>query len=188
MGTSVTCPKCGAANPAGVSSCRGCGTTLAPSAADDGLGELDHPAREGMYWNWVLLGTGMILALQIVAAYTFIPPLVWAMAVDLKWGMWGIWGVLVAVSAAIYFVAGLLVGRFSAGYTVKEPALASILASLINWALEYFVFHNIEAGIGSAVLGMLICAAIGAAGGSAGETWQNKARDKRRATPPAHAR
>jgi hypothetical protein len=102
--------------------------------------------------------------------------------------MWGIWGVLVVVSAAIYFVAGLLVGRFSAGYTVKEPAVASILASLINWGLEYFVFQNVEATLGSAVLGMLICAAIGAAGGSAGETWQSKTRDRRAPPPPAPAK
>jgi hypothetical protein len=180
MTTGVRCPKCGAENQAQASSCRQCGTAL-PAARPgfDPLAELDQPARQGLYWKWVGIGVVLILVLQVAVGLTLAPWLAEYLFVELNWGLLAVFGTLLIISLAIYFVAGLIVGRLSSGFTVKEPALASMIAAAINWGLEYFVFRNVDTGIGYALVAMALCAALGAAGGSAGETWQNRTRAKR---------
>jgi len=180
MTTGVRCPKCGAENQPQASNCKQCGTAL-PAARPgfDPLAELDQPAHQGLYWKWVGIGVVLILILQVAVGLTLVPWLVETMVLELQWGLLAIWASLTLISVAIYFVAGLIVGRLSDGFTVKEPALASVIAAVINWALEYLVLQNVDVGIGYALAGMALCAALGAAGGSAGETWQNRTREKR---------
>jgi hypothetical protein len=179
----VRCPKCGAESQPGSGFCRGCGTALAgavaapPRVADDEPVEV--PGGK-IHWGWVAIGVVMILAVQIVLGLTVTPLVVKKMVVDAHPpNVYGALAVLIAMGAMTYFLCGLLIGRLSKGYTVKEPAFASIIACVINLALAVGQ-GTASGGAFGAVVSCAIFGGLGALGGMLGEKLQARAQARER--------
>ncbi len=82
-------------------------------------------------YKWVVIGGGVIITLQFVVRLL----LVGSVAESITSGMDPTTGgvFLAAIVAFIsYFVGGMLIGMFSPGETVKEPALAALMAIVPN--------------------------------------------------------
>jgi predicted MFS family arabinose efflux permease len=181
MTAEATCPKCGAKNAPEAAECAQCKAPLgvAPKPRETFLA-FDVLAHAGLYWNWVGLGTVIILAIQTVLGLTVVRLILHSLGS--KKDPWFAWLLVLLVAGVGYFVGGLIVGRYSKGTTVREPALASILAALINYALSAFAFGTAQRdATGLIVLDvtLVICAALGYVGGVAGEDLQRRAWEKR---------
>ena len=178
MANTYLCPACGTTNPAQATHCKGCGQAVPPGGGvRETLFELDQPATSKWDWKWVFVGTAIILGLQAVIGLLLVPAL---LINALALGTGGLLILLVLLSAASYFFGGLLVGRLSSGFTVKEPAVAGALAAAANWLLEAYVFRNADAGLGVLALAALGCMILAALGGSAGETLQQRSEQRKR--------
>jgi MFS family permease len=76
---------------------------------------------------------------------------------------------LAGVALAIYFLGGLLVGRMSRHHTVKEPAVAGVIAVAILTGLQLYLGMVNIIGL---VLGAPVCFGVSYLGGILGEKWQ----------------
>jgi hypothetical protein len=172
----VRCPACAAENQAGAGFCRGCGAALAgvgpttPVIDDE---PVDVPGGK-ISWGWVGLGVLMILALQLVIGLTVTPIILRKMVLDTRHpSVGGALGLILLCGAAVYFVCGLVIGRLSKGYTVKEPAIASLIAGAVNAVLSFS--QGQVSGPGGLLLTFGILGGLGAAGGWVGEKLQARA-------------
>ena len=174
----VRCPKCGADNQPGSGFCRGCGQALAGAVAAPPPYVDDEPVEVPggkINWGWVAIGVVMILAVQIVLGLTVTPLVVKKLVVDAHPpNLYGALAVLIAMGATTYFLCGLIIGRVSKGYTVKEPAFASIIACAINLALAMGQ-RTATGGVVGTVISCAIFGGLGALGGLLGEKLQARA-------------
>lgn len=86
---------------------------------------------------------------------------------------------LITIVSFSFFVGGVLVGRMSAGVTLKEPAAAGAVACLVVFfvaknfvwagAHDYRVF---DVQVGYLVLMLPLCVGLAYVGGWVGEKWQ----------------
>ncbi len=177
MANTYLCPACGATNSAQATHCKGCGQAVPPGGGvRETLFELDQPATSKWQWGMVFGGAAIILALQAVVGLLLVPGVLWGALAPAV-----LTALVLGVSVLVYFVAGLLLGRLSAGYTVKEAGVGGFLAAAINWPLEAYLFQNTILGLGvlaAIALGLGIVAALG---GSAGETFQQWSEKRQRA-------
>jgi hypothetical protein len=140
-------------------------------------GDLPPATRrpDGLSLMWVLIGALAILVLNDVMR------LLLAGNVGASLGVYALIG---TVAFGSFFVGGLLIGLFSPGETIQEPALAAGLAVLINARTSFsnidgqtFTFGHWLGGTGiSVVLGF----AMGLAGAWVGEKLQGDTGDKMR--------
>lgn len=134
-------------------------------------------------YKWVIIGGGVILTLHFLMRLLFIG---------------GVTGTLVAtygpdtgsliiagvVAFVAYFIGGAIIGAFSPGETVKEPALATAMTIVPN-AMHSFLYH-FEFGqpVGRLLLGLVITLVIGilmaVAGAWLGEKLQGRTVEKLR--------
>lgn len=87
--------------------------------------ELEKNKKGGLQWGWIVAGT--------VIAFIFNAFFVIGGFALLKFGMGGI---IMALGAS-FLLAGLLVGYFSPGVTIKEAAIAGVLSVLLNAVFLY---------------------------------------------------
>jgi len=182
----VKCPKCAVDNPAGAAKCRGCGAELpaapaAPKPSQESMYGFDMAGKPPIAWTWAGLGVLGILAAQILVGLTITPALHGAFMTGKYPNHVAFWAILLAFSLVIYFVAGFIIGRYSKGYLVREPAIAAVGASVVNWVLATFVLKSGDGNIIMALVVMAICAGIGYLGGMLGEQVQQRAREARKA-------
>ncbi|MRG95113.1 hypothetical protein [Polyangium spumosum] len=147
--------------------------------------------RKELSYKWVIIGGGVIMTLH------FVMRLLLAGGVSASIiGSYGpdtgrlvIAGIVALVS---YFVGGILIGIFSPGETVKEPALATFMAILPN-AMHTIIWHiEYNYSMAGVPLGLLTTFAIGilmaVAGAWIGEKVQGRTVEKLREEgelPPA---
>jgi len=189
----VKCPKCAVDNPTGAARCRGCGAELpaapaAPKPSQESMYGFDMTGKPPIAWAWAGLGVLGILAAQLVVGLTVTPLLVRAFMTGKTPNHVMFWVLLLAVSVVIYFVAGFIIGRYSKGYLVREPAIAAVGASIINWLLDRFLLKSSGADIVMLLVAMGLCAGIGYAGGMLGEQLQQQERLRRKAVAEAMKR
>jgi hypothetical protein len=181
----VKCPKCAVDNPAGAAKCRGCGGELpagaGPKPSQESMYGFDVTAKPPIAWGWAGLGVLGILATQIVLSLTVTPVLFRAFMTGKTPNHVAFWVLVLALSAVVYFAAGFVIGRYSKGYLVREPAIAAVGAALVNWLLDKLVLKSSGAGVGMLLVAILLCAGLGYAGGLVGEQVQQKAREQRKA-------
>lgn len=113
---SLHCTGCGAANAAEAKFCRQCGKFLdaAVTAA----------ASRGIDWKWIGLGVLVMFGTNFAGG----------LAVGLA-GLSGP-GAFAAVGIAAFVAGGFLVGRFSAGKTILEPAVSAVIALAIGLLVQ----------------------------------------------------
>jgi hypothetical protein len=188
------CPACGQDNPTGSTFCRKCGGALAPAAGSPAPPYVDDEPVEvaggRISWGWVAGGTVMIIVLQIIVGISLFPIIVRKMVLETPDpSPYAALGVIFAIGAAVYFACGMVVGRLSKGYTVKEPAIASVAAAVINMIIsEAQGGSGLSGGPGGLVASLFIfalLAGLGAFGGWLGEKLQARSSGAARTTPPA---
>lgn len=183
MQSTYLCPHCGTPNRAQATRCKRCGEAIPPGGGvRETLFELDRPATSIWYWNVVLLTFGAVVAVQVLMGLVVTPKLL-AKLVPPGAIMTA---TVLGLGALVYFFAGLLAGRLSSEFTVKEPAVGGLLAAALNWGLEAYLFQNTVFRPTTAFdLVVLAAVAVGwgilcAFGASAGETLQQRAEKRRR--------
>jgi hypothetical protein len=117
-------------------------------------------------WKWVFVGVLFIVAGN-AAAYlalrgVFAKMIAGDQVMSAALAMAG-------VALLTYFLGGLLVGRMSKGRTVKEPAVAAVLAVLVIFVVQFFMGMVNIIGL---IVGAPFCFGVAYLGGLVGEKWQ----------------
>lgn len=108
-------------------------------------------SKRTVSYKWVLIGAGIIFAQNLLAQALFADPVKTKLLLSFP----GLTGVLIFVGLIAFvsfFIGGALIGLFSPGETVKEPAFAALIAAGLN-CLENF--RNVD-GKSLTVVGWLI--------------------------------
>lgn len=129
--------------------------------------------------KWVIIGTaimgGLSWLLPLFLAEPLLPPLV----ENLGTAGWFVFALIVAVGA--FFGGSLLVAYFSPGTTVREPAIASTIAVVINQLFWLRQGGNLDtAGVVGLVISIAMNYAFAFLGAKVGEKLQGETTDKMR--------
>jgi hypothetical protein len=186
----VKCPKCNATSPAGTANCRACGAAQpaaagAPAPSQESMYGFDVMNKPPISWGAAGLGVVIILVLQVIIGLTLVPVLAKTFLGGRTPNYIMFRFIVLAVSALIYFAAGYILGRYSKGYLVREPAIAGAVAAIVNGLLNRFVLHGSDTGIVMLLLSVAVCVALGYIGGIAGEQIQQKERERRKGAKAA---
>lgn len=127
----ITCPVCGFNNPEKTERCRACGAKLEALTANYTEEELQarRYQQESFEGRWALIAGGIYIALQ--AVILGILPLGLS-----NFDPQGLSGLM--ISAAVWFVGGIVVGFISPGKTFVEPAAGALIA--VPPTIAYLVF------------------------------------------------
>ncbi len=163
------CRECGHRNPRDAKFCRVCGTAT--------QGAVDRRTEEpGFDWAWMGGGT-VIITLTALGFLYGINEVVGGEL--LAWSLSRRFFLLITIVAFSFFIGGILVGRMSAGVTLKEPAAAGAVACLV----VFFVAKNyvwaghqsirlFDVKVTYLVLMLPVCVGLAYVGGWVGEKWQ----------------
>ena len=181
MASGLRCGACGAESPPGSGFCRQCGKALGAPGDDE---PVEVAGGGKIQWGWVAAGTGLILLFQIIVHMTLTPVIIRKMVLETRDpSPYGAIGLIFLIGAAVYFLVGIVVGRYSKGYTVREPAIASVAAATINAVLSASTGAGFAGGAGGIMITLVVfalLAALGYGGGVLGEKLQQKAEQGRR--------
>jgi len=123
--------------------------------------------RERFDWWWVLVGIAVIVAGNVLA-YLALRDVIEA---SIRQGQALTAALLTAgVALLMYFIGGLFVGRLSRGHTVKEPAVAALVALVILFLLQ---LSQEMVNIVGLIVGAPFCFGVAYLGGVLGEKWQD---------------
>lgn len=115
---------CGFNNPAKAERCSSCGAKIeafGPGAlTDEELYERRYQ-QDGFVWKWAWVAFGIYMALQGIILGVL------PMVID-QYDPQGLPGLV--ISAAVWFVGGIIVGYISPGKTFIEPAVGAMLAAV----------------------------------------------------------
>jgi hypothetical protein len=132
-------------------------------------------------FKWVAIGAVVIIGLNQLLQEVLAEPV--GASLFESMGMAGLYVYVALIAFGSFFLGGLIVGWWSPGETIKEPAYAALAAVVLNAALNA---RNIGEGMSTVqwAIGSAIMAAIGfafgMAGGMAGEKIQGDTTDKMR--------
>jgi len=123
------------------------------------------------------------VAIITAAALVFVFGMKWALGARLlEWPAGRRLFLLLVVVASSFFVGGIVVGRMSAGVTLKEPAVAGALSCMLVFAVARRLVRVAVVGGGgvpvfdlrltSIVLMLPVCVGLAYVGGWVGEKWQ----------------
>lgn len=118
----IVCTVCGAKNEPTATRCTSCGARIDPLEAREYTAEEIQQRRyqqDTFSWKWTGVSVGVFLVLQGIVL-GLLPMVV------TSYDPQGLPGLL--ISAAVWFVGGIVVARFSPGKTFLEPAVAAALA------------------------------------------------------------
>ncbi|HVK71028.1 MAG TPA: hypothetical protein VM694_41515 [Polyangium sp.] len=139
--------------------------------------------RKELSYKWVIIGGGVIISLYFVMRLLLLGGVETSIVASFGPEKGGL--VLAGIVAFVsYFVGGILIGIFSPGETVKEPALATFMAILPN-AMHTILWHlQYSYPLGGALVGLATTFVIGilmaVAGAWIGEKVQGRTVEKLR--------
>jgi polyferredoxin len=82
--------------------------------------------------------------------------------------------IVLGMWAFVYFVGGAIVGRLSAGYTVKETVIASLIAFFLDRIVVHMGLHQPMDWV-YFLVGLIIAFVVALLGASLGESLQQRA-------------
>lgn len=137
----IVCAICGFKNPGTAARCVSCGARLDAGTIDP----LDEEAQGRRYqqhaftWKWAFVAFGINVVLQAIVLVLL--PAVLSDVYDPQ----GTPGML--LSAAIWFVGGIITGLLSPGRTFYEPAVGAFMASIptVAWLIHIDELYDIPA-------------------------------------------
>lgn len=133
-------------------------------------------ADPGFDWLWMAGGTVIIT----LAALGFLYGINEALGAEVAtWSLSRRFFLLITIVSFSFFVGGILVGRMSAGVTLKEPAAAGAVACLVVFfvAKSFIVagvqgYRVFDVQVTYLVLMLPVCVGLAYVGGWVGEKWQ----------------
>lgn len=128
---------------------------------------------ESFGWRWTLIGAVLMVAGAVGLYHAGRPILD---DVFVRHGALAGAALMAGGGLLVYFLGALLVGRMSSGATVKEPAVAAVLALVVVTGLQFTAGMINVIGL---LLGAPLCFAVAYLGGSLGERWQRQATRRR---------
>jgi hypothetical protein len=140
---------------------------------------------------WVAIGAGIIIALNLVMKAVLQEPIANSLLVSEVDGQQVIafstmtWVYVGVIALGSFPLGGLVIGYLSPGETIREPALACVLAVVVNSAWDYMnVSADPNFALGGWLVGivivMVLAFVLGLAGGWLGERLQGDTTDKMR--------
>ena len=135
----IVCPMCGFRNPPNAARCASCGARIEAGTAS-GLTAEEERARkyqqQSFEWKWAFVSFGIYGILQaiILVALPFVIS---------SYDPQGTAGML--ISAAVWFVGGIIVGVISPGKTFVEPAVGALIAVVptVAWLIHITDIYSI---------------------------------------------
>lgn len=170
------CRSCKKRNKRRAKFCKKCGTILRPGGI-----YAQNQSEPSFDWKWMAGGIVIISA----TALLFVFGIKWALGSHLlEWPIGRRLFLLLTIVASSFFVGGILVGRMSAGITLKEPAAAGAVSCVIVFAVaktaiqvstqtthpERVLVFDLQ--LSSIVLMLPVCIGLAYVGGWVGEKWQ----------------
>jgi hypothetical protein len=133
-------------------------------------------------WKWVAIGAMVIIGLNQLLQELLAAPVGGTLYESM--GVPGLYLYVALIAFGSFFVGGLIVGWWSPGETIKEPAFAALAGVLVNAG---FNLRNVDGeamtmmdwAIGSAIMAV-IGFLFGMGGGWTGERLQGDTTDKMR--------
>jgi hypothetical protein len=132
-------------------------------------------------WKWVAIGVVVIIGLNQLLQAALAGPVGGALFESM--GVAGLYLYAALIAFGSFFAGGLVVGWWSPGETIKEPAFAALGAVILNSGVNY---GNVgpDMSVTQWLIGSAITAGLGfvfgLAGGWAGERIQGDTTDKMR--------
>jgi len=150
----LICHMCGFKNGAASKRCSSCGARLEALGSTDLTEEEAFERRhqqDGFEWKWVFIAFGVYFVMQaiILVALDFV--------ID-AYDPQGLPGLI--ISAAVWFVGGMIVGFISPGKTFLEPAVGALFAVVptVGWLMLIDEVYNLSmlAYIIGGLLGVMV--------------------------------
>lgn len=140
---------------------------------------------KNLSWKWVGVGSLLIFGMYQGWSYLLAIPLGGRLieALGIPWGVLAFTAVMGLLS---YFLGGVVVGRLSPGITIREPAIASVLAILADLGVTIGTRAAFPSLLGL-VVALMLGLGLGYLGGKLGELWQERSRPKPQQIAPAEA-
>jgi MFS family permease len=130
-----------------------------------------HKIKETFDWKWVFVGVLSVVVGNTIA-YLALRSIINNMIKQQERVMTAAM-LIASVALVVYFLGGVLVGRMSKNRTVKEPAVAAVLALFVIFVLQLMLGMVNVIGL---VLGAPFCFGVAYLGGLVGEKWQRISR------------
>jgi len=166
----IICHMCGFKNPGNAQRCSACGAkleTLGPADLTAEELEAKRHQQEGFEWKWAFVAFAVYMVLQglVLVALDFV--------ID-AYDPQGLPGLL--ISAAVWFVGGIIVGFISPGKTFIEPAVGALFAVVPTVAWLMHIDQVYQLSILAYVIGGLLGVMITLFGAFLGEKLQMSTR------------
>jgi hypothetical protein len=136
--------------------------------------------KSGLSIKWIIIGAGIICAIHFIihpaAAMAIGGFLVDTLGMGLDSSL-HVYRALVALLS--FIVGGFLIGWWSPGTTIKEPAIAGVIAACVNNLRDYFIWPEQYSVVG-AIVALVVGFGAAWAGAWLGEKFQGDSLDKMR--------
>ena len=160
----IICAVCGASTPASGERCRACGAKVDVFDGEEVRQSNPPTFQQSQFeWKWVAISFVIYIAVQAVV----LGVLREAIAAYDPQGLPGL-----ALSTAIWFVGGLMVGFMSSGRTFFEPAAGALLAVVPTTAWLHHIADVRELSMFAYIVGGGIGIMVAVMGALAGEKLQ----------------
>jgi hypothetical protein len=131
-------------------------------------------------FKWILIGAGAIVGVHFLMHPALALPLggflLETVGLSRTVAIYAYQGILAVVA---YLVGGFLVGWLSPGETLKEPAVAGVIAAVVINGVEYAIWPE-EFGVIAALFGVVVGFGTALAGAWVGEKVQGDTTEKMR--------
>lgn len=111
-------------------------------------------------YKWILLGAGLIFGLNITMRLLLADPVRTSLITSFS-GVTGVFVFIAIVAFFSFFVGGALIGYFSPGETIKEPAIAAVIAISLNGLDTFRDVNGTSFTVTNWFVGTTIMVAIG---------------------------
>lgn len=140
-------------------------------------------SKRAISYKWVLLGAGIIVGLNLVMRALLADPAPTIIMTSFP-GLTGILFIIALTAFVSFFFGGALIGFFSPGETIREPAIAAVIAAGLNVVENFRNVDGKNLTVAGWFIGSLLSLGIGfmmaLAGAWLGEKLQGTTPQKRR--------
>lgn len=140
-------------------------------------------SKRALSYKWILIGAGMIFGLNLLIRMLTADPVRTQLITSFS-GITGVFVYVAIIAFVSFFIGGAMIGWFSPGETVKEPAFAALIAAGLNTIENFRNVDGKTLTVSDWLIGSVIILAVGfgmALGGAwVGEKIQGDTAEKKR--------
>jgi hypothetical protein len=139
--------------------------------------------KQPLSYKWILIGAGVIVALNFTMRALLADPVGTAL-ISLAPGLAGVLLFVGLIAFVSFFVGGAVIGLWSPGETIKEPAIAAAIAIGLNTLENFRNVDGVRFTVFQWLIGSVVILVVGFAmafgGAWVGERIQGQTEEKRR--------